>query len=142
MNTKTQRIIARAAALAAVPAMALALTGTASASSDTPDDYWYQPAIPGDIYVGGVKVMWNDYDDQDHSRDLDNVWVKDGWGDGESTELEVDWKGKEYITHAYAGEIKKLSFGNVPNGAKVHWIVCTWDDGKRQECSDWHWFRE
>lgn len=127
MRNRTKTIIAGMAACAAVPALGIAVTTTASAAADTPDDHW-------ECNWGGC-VMWNDYDSQWHDKDYDNIWVEDEWGDGNSIRLQVYRNGDLVATtHAYNGDVAKVSFGNVPNGESVYWRACIWDNG---EPEDW-----
>lgn len=129
-----KRITAGLAAIAAVPAFGIATASSASAAGDTSDNHWQNGA--------GGSVMWNDYKDSDHSVDLDNIWVDDYAGDGKSVKLSVKWNGKWYSTHAYNNEIKKLSFGNVPNGERVYFKTCEWNEGENTHTCLSDWFYE
>lgn len=127
-------IITGIAAVAAVPAFGLAVATSAGAAGDTADDHW--------VDVFGGWVMWNDYDSQWHDKDLDNIWVEDAWGDGNSLRLRVKWDGDWYTTHAYNGDVAKISVGNVPNGERVFWEACEWDDGDPTGWCKSGWFYE
>lgn len=131
LHNTIKRITAGAAALAVVPALGIALAGSASAAGDTKDNHWQNGA--------GGSVMWNDYKDSDHGDDVDNIWVDDYAGDGKSVKLSVKWNGKWHSAHAYNNEIEKVSFGNVPNGERVYFRTCEWNNGEDTErcLSDW-----
>lgn len=140
MQRKTQRIVAAVAAMAALPAFALATAPSASAGrGDTPDNHWtdadYWPNNRG-------YVMWNDYKDSDHSYDLDDLWIRDKKGDGDSIELRVYRNGKIYKTaRARYGETKKVYIWNVRNGEKVFWDTCAHVGGGKY-CTDIYYFQE
>lgn len=58
--------------------------------------------------------MWNDYADDDHGDDLDDFWLTDKKGDGESIELTIYRNGSEYkAVRANYGETKKVYIWNV-----------------------------
>ena len=142
MKTTTKRIALGAAALAAVSMGGLSSLPSASAASDTPDNHWETIGFPNFPMYWQGYVMWNDYDNEYHDKDLDNIWVEDDAGDGYSTELRVYWNDKTYKTHAYNGDEARLSFGNVPNNHKVYYKICQWDDGHLKRCTDTYSFRE
>lgn len=119
--------IALAAALVSVVGSA----STAAAAGDTADNTW--------VDVGKGWVMWNDYADDDHDHDLDDLWVDDWIGDGLSVKLYV-YSGSEVIgtAHSYGGDGDKVYIGNVPNGEKVLWKTCVWNNGApddKYDCS-------
>lgn len=137
MTKRTQRIMIRAAAAAAAPALAIGLaSGPSAAVEATPDDEWV-PFTPG-------SVMWNDYDSEDPSIDYDNVKIDDRGGDGLSASVTAynqstqDWDS----AHAYNGESVELDIGNVRKGASVTYYVCTWNGGSKRFCSDNYRFIE
>lgn len=142
LRRKTKPIVAGVTALMAVPAFGLLTApGAGAAAGDTPDNNW--ETVPGGY------VMWNDYNDSDHDVDYDDFILEDDAGDGLSIQLRVYWNGRVYSTHAYYGEEETLGIGNVPNGSKVYWDICQWDDGVRYWCGDADgnvngrsWFRE
>lgn len=127
--------------LVAVPALTIATASTAEAKSpDTPDNH--EQSVFDDDYATNGTVTWNDYDNEFHHKDYDNFWLTDDYGDNESVQLRVYWKGKTHVIHAYEGKTAKLDIGNVPNNKKVYFKVCDYYRGEELHCTDKNWFKE
>lgn len=119
----------RIATLAAASTALVLLTATsASAAADTTD------GTTLGAYCGFFKygtIGWNDYADDDHGDDIDNVVVYDQPNDGESIYVWVKnhSNGRTNSGHAYSRERLSLDVGNVDNGDYVTVIASRWNNG-------------
>ncbi|MFI1677356.1 hypothetical protein [Streptomyces sp. NPDC020607] len=131
--------------LVVLPAVvgAVSLTAApASAVSGTPDGYKFSLG-----YADATRgwVHWNDYDDDDHSVDYDNIWVQDRGGDSYTIKVTAWYKGEE-ITKSHQsgnGHHSTISFSrNVAKGDDVEWKGCVYKDGIYQACTGINAFTE
>lgn len=144
-NPRSDKIIKRVLALALVVTgltSGILATPTADAAAGTPDGYT--------IYDNGSHwwhtgtIMWNDYADDDHSRDLDDIWVHDVAGDGKTVTLWVRWPdGSEEDYPLRDGQTRKIYLWNPRKGEKVFFKACNPNPGAGVSvCWGWKYFRE
>ncbi|MEU6861421.1 hypothetical protein AB0B28_21410 [Glycomyces sp. NPDC046736] len=102
-------------------------------AADTPDG---KPVgVLCDLHRYG-SFNWNDYADDDHSKDIDNVTVYDQPGDGYSLKVKVFNKtnGRSKTVYAKYGGRISVDVGNVKNGDYVDVEAWPWE-GKHQACA-------
>lgn len=95
------------------------------------------------VYFSAGYVEWNDYADDDHSIDYDNIWVVGKAGDGKTLQVTA-WYGGERITKSVGDASREtISFSkNVLDENKVYWEACLLDNGAVEACSETYYFLE
>lgn len=108
-----------------------------TAAAGTPDNTTFHVYRDGAPFA---SVMWNDYADDDHGRDLDDFHICDTGADGLAPYFQAVYGGEVYSERIDGGKgnCEVQGVGNVsPVGSRVHFRVCIMKNQTVIECAPW-----
>lgn len=121
----------------ASPHEVLPASGDFSTQSEveTPDGYR--------VNFAAGYVEWNDYADDDHSIDYDNIWVVGKAGDGKTFRVTATYNGETITKSVGDGSRATISFStNVVDETGPTWYACVLNNGAVESCSNYYYFEE
>lgn len=131
---KLIRILAAAALSGLMVAVTAAGTASGAPASDVSASGDTSDGESVGVYCGYHRYgsfHWNDYADDDHGDDIDNVTVYDHPGDGKELRVVVtnSTTGRVESGTANGGERLSINVGNVSNGDHVSVTAAPWNNG-------------
>ncbi|HEU5129673.1 MAG TPA: hypothetical protein VFU12_16970 [Glycomyces sp.] len=130
-------VVLAAGGPAAADEITVAPSDEITASAGTPDNTTFH------VYRNGApfaSVMWNDYADDDHGRDLDDFHICDTGADGLAPYFQAVYGGEVYSERIDGGKgnCEVQGVGNVsPVGSHVDFRVCVMNGQNVIGCAPW-----